>query len=172
MAGALLFVVGYFAGSRYASPPLGDVDAVVVETAPLLAPAGVNLSGAWHVLAVGRGGTPACEQLLTRLVRVHNRLAHRRDLQDKLVFLFLDAGDERRGGAARPSVPTVTPVSPAAARGFGRQLGRSDEAALDCRGTPLALLDPEARLRALLPAAGDPVGAARDLERLLDHMDD
>jgi hypothetical protein len=170
IAGALLFVVGYFAGSRYANPPLDDVTAVLLETAPLMAPAGVDLGGRWHLAAVGNTAEPGCRDLLRRLASTYNRLAHRPGLHAAINVVFLDAQADTgtSGGAAGHAL--VVGIAPQAARGFARQLGQGRSDALDCADAPLALLDPEVRLRALLPATSDPATAAHDLERLLEHF--
>jgi hypothetical protein len=170
ISGALLFVVGYFAGSRYASPPLQDVAAVVLETPPLLTAAGVDLRGDWHLLAVGDLGQASCRDLLARLVRVHNRLAAEPDVQARVKFIFLHG--QPTGTAAHDAAAhqLVAVVDTAVAHSLARQLGLTGKQALDCRDAPLGLVDDEAMLRALLPPATEPGRTARDLSRLLEHF--
>jgi hypothetical protein len=170
VAGALLYVVGYFAGSRYARPPLEGLGAVVLNEPPmLLPPAGANLHKGWQLAAVGRLDAPGCASVRARMAQIHNRLAARRDLQEALNMQLFAAG-AGRSDDTESQVPHIAPLSLEAARDLAAQFGQRSGAPLDCREAPLALVDQSGRLRALLPLGSDPATTATELTQLLDHL--
>lgn len=169
----MLFVVGYFGGSRYAVNPLAGIDAVVLDKPVVIAsPMGVQLDERWQLLLVGDLSEDSCRRQLDRMTRIHNRLAHRADLTDRLSLIavsILDADTHYRsnGQVVHWQIQTTDHAGLA---NLASQLGISNTATPKCHNQPLALIDPTGHLRALIPASMEPQAAAMDLERLIDQL--
>jgi phosphatidylserine decarboxylase len=172
VAGALLFVVGYFAGSRYTSGPLQDLGLVLLpEPQALAGLADGPLPQRWQLLLVGDPAAPECRRQLAWLARVHNRLAQRVDFAEHLGVALVTTSAGTPDPAAHRSGWQIETLPRDAALTLTRALGAPPHSALDCRGHAPALIDPQRRLRALLPSDLAPETVAADLERLLDHYD-
>ena len=171
-AGALLFVVGYFAGSRYMAEPLQGLSIVLLpEPQPLLPPAGMTPVTHWQLLLVGDINISACRKQLAWLVQTRNRVAQRPELASRLTLLLVVPELSVRPSSSEPPGWRTLAVSRPAAASLADQIGATDEQ-LDCRGSFPGLLDPQGRLRALLPTDVPASSAAADLERVLDHFHD
>ena len=175
IAGALLFIAGYFAGSRYAENPLQGLNIVpITEPVALSSPMGVQLGGHWQLLLLGDVAAEGCRRQLARMARIHNRLAHRADLTKQLGLLAvsINKGDTPLRSDAPTAHWQTHTTDHAGLLGLAKQLGILSADLLQCRDQPIALIDPMGRLRALVPASLEPKLAASDLERLLDHIED
>lgn len=172
IAGALLFVVGYFAGSRYAGSPLQGLSLVLLPEPPTLSPpTGVTLTDRWRLLLVGDPDAAGCRSRLTWLVQVRNRLAHRTDLGERIGILLVVPEDTQPYPTAEVPGWETAPVARAAALDLARQLGVPPAGALACIDSPPVLIDPQARLLALLPVDLAPATVAQDIEQVLGHFD-
>lgn len=174
-AGAVLFVVGYFAGSRYVGGPLSGLSAVTFgEPVELSPPMGVRLGGRWQLLVVGNMTEGGCQRRLATAARIFNRLAHRPDLTQRLGLLAVSSEASRlsKPPDAQVAYWEMQTTDEAGLAELARQLGLPAADLPQCRNQPLALLDTAGRLRALFPAHATPSVAAADLERILDTWKD
>jgi hypothetical protein len=113
-----------------------------------------------------------CRRQLGRMARIHNRLAQRDDLTQRLgltavSILGRHTPDQSEKQATHWQILTTDHEG---LTNLARQLGITNAEPLRCQNQPLALIDPAGQLRALIPATVEPQVAALELARLINYF--
>lgn len=185
-AGTVLFMAGYFLGSRYFDPFAEPSPLVLLPEMP--APEGfelragdgrrfgpADLQDQWQLLIPYRADRSECGERVRHVIRLRNELAARPELQRQLHLLFIRTVGEPTASDAltipdgHPAIQTLD-GDPAAIEPLLRQIGLTDahQRHQPCRSrAPYSLIDADARLRALVPVSLAPETAAEALARLM-----
>ncbi len=194
MTGALLALVGgYYWGNQYEygyrqddRPPLQNLSATLLRQAKPLADfeltshrgetvTSLNLEGRWSLLFFGCSRCAGTPDALMRLLRVRNRLADRRLLQNTTLLMMItvepDLDDPLELDALLrgfgPGFVGLTGPEPRIA-GLARQLGMP-EPGQGSADPAIFLLAPGGIPVAIFPAALTASDIAADLKQIVDH---
>ncbi len=180
VAAVSLFMIGYYWGNQYKQSPRPKLSAVMLRPPVVLPLEGLTdarhrpfdaarLKGHISLIAVGDSNRQGGRTLLTRLVRIRNRLVDRPRLQKSILIVFIDT----TGGVSAPMADQL------AAYGSGFLGVSGDPDALihirktlgidgDKGASSLFLADPEGRIVALFPASQAVDAIAADLKAYAD----
>ena len=90
VGGAILFLVGYFNGSRYAIEPLAALNSVILPKPVAITALDLpSETKKWRLVVVNPHTVRDCRDRTAALIRIHNRLAHRHDVLQQLELAWV-----------------------------------------------------------------------------------